>query len=179
MHRSPDNITPPDLARVTIATFVIERRTLEPPSRPQGVLASRAGVFVSLHTREGDLRGCIGTILATRETVAEEIIQNAISAAVDDPRFTPVGSDELRHLRYVVDVLSLPEVIAGPEDLDPTHYGVIVRTVNGSRRGLLLPRIPGIETVEEQWRAVHLKADIRLGTSVQVERFTVMRFGKE
>ena len=179
MPGTPDNITPPELARLSIERFVLEKMTLDPPRRPQGVLALRAGVFVSLHTRQDDLRGCIGTVLPTRETVAEEIIQNAISAAVDDPRFSPVEAGELQYLRYGVDVLSQPELIGGPEELDPADYGVIVKEMDGSRRGLLLPRIPGIETVEEQWRAVHLKANIRLGTPVQVERFTVMRFGKE
>ncbi|HLG17096.1 MAG TPA: AmmeMemoRadiSam system protein A [Blastocatellia bacterium] len=178
MHTALDNTPPHELARLVIEAFVLERRTIEPPRRPQGVLAGRAGVFVSLHIYDGDLRGCIGTLLPVRATVAEEVIHNAISAAVDDPRFSPVSPDELQYLKYGVDVLSPPELISGPEDLDPALYGVAIKKHDGSRRGLLLPAIPGIETVEEQWRTVHLKANIRLGAAVQVERFTVTRFGK-
>jgi AMMECR1 domain-containing protein len=82
-------------------------------------------------------------------------------------------------MTYGVDVLSVPEVVSGPDDLDPSRYGVIIQTMDGTRRGLLLPRIETINTSHEQWQAVHLKAGIRPGTPVRVERFTVTRFGKD
>jgi AmmeMemoRadiSam system protein A len=175
----PGDILPQELARLAVEKYIGERVKLDPPDQPQGVLAGRAGVFVTLRTRDGHLRGCIGTIEPVEQTVAEEIIQNAISSATRDPRFPPVTSGELPALTYGVDVLSPPEPARGPEDLDPSRFGVIVETLDGSRRGLLLPRIEGIESVDDQWRAIHTKAGIRPGTPVRVERFTVTRYGKD
>ena len=179
VERAPNNKSLPELARLTVEKFVLDGETLEPPLEIEGQLAERAGVFVTLRTSDGQLRGCIGTIEPARATVAEEVIQNAISAATRDPRFPPVARHELEGMKYGVDVLAKPEPARGPEDLDPARYGVIVETLDRNRRGLLLPRIEGIKTVEEQWRAVHLKAGIKPGTPVRVERFTVIRFGKD
>jgi len=174
-----DDITPPELARLAVERFIGAGEKISPPTDPQGVLAEHAGTFVTLRTDDGSLRGCIGTVQPAMPTVAEEIIHNAISAATRDPRFLPVTPDELPRLSYGVDVLARPEPASGPADLDPSRYGVIIETLDGRHRGLLLPRIPGIETVDEQWIAVHLKAGIRLGTPVRVERFSVTRFGKD
>jgi AmmeMemoRadiSam system protein A len=179
MHRPTNQILPHELARLAIEAFIRDGRVIDPPDNPKGVLATRAGVFVTLRHSDGQLRGCIGTIEAERLNVAEEIVQNAISAATRDPRFPPVSTPELPDLKYGVDVLSIREQARGPEDLDPARYGVIVETLDGWRRGLLLPRIDGIESVEAQWLAVHSKAGIKPGTPVRVERFTVTRFGKD
>ena len=179
MHHPANDILPQELARVTVKTFILEGTVIEPPADPLGVLATRAGVFVTLRTSDDQLRGCIGTIDPVRSNVAEEIIQNAISAATRDPRFAPVSKSELPDLKYGVDVLSVPELARGPEDLDPSVYGVIVATLDGSRRALLLPRIEGIDSVEDQWIGVHSKAGIRPGSPVRVERFMVTRFGKD
>lgn len=179
MDRPHDDVQPSELARLATEAHVREGSILDPPRNAQGVLAEQAGVFVTLHTEDGHLRGCIGTISASRDSVAEEIIQNAISAATRDPRFPPVSVDELPHLRYGVDVLDPAQPAAGIEDLDPSVYGVIIETLDGSRRALLLPRIEGIETPVEQWSAVHMKAGIAIGTPIRLERFTVRRFGKD
>lgn len=179
MDRPPNNVAPQELARLTVEAFILCGVRLEPPAEVQGALAERAGVFVTLRGPDGHLRGCIGTIEPANATVAEEIIQNAINAATRDPRFPPVATHELAGTKYGVDVLANPEPARGPEDLNAGHYGVIIETLDGSRRGLLLPRIEGIETVAEQWRAVHLKAGITPGTPVQVQRFTVTRFGED
>src|SRR5918999_863656 len=98
MFRPPNDITPPELARLTVEEYVARREVIEPPAQPEGILESCAGAFVTLRTDEGRLRGCIGTVAPTRDTVAEEIIQNAISAATRDPRFPPVVEEELPHL---------------------------------------------------------------------------------
>src|SRR5205807_1231507 len=174
-----NDIAPTELARLTIETYIRDGTVIDPPPNPQGVLATKAGVFVTLRTLDDRLRGCIGTIEPVRLNVGEEIIHNSISAATRDPRFAPVSDNELPDLNYGVDVLSSPEPARGPEDLDPSIYGVIIETIDGSRRGLLLPRIEGIESVEDQWLAVHSKAGIRPGTPVRVERFKVTRFGKD
>ena len=179
LERPPDDISPQELARLSVEAYIRDRSTIEPPINPQGILSEHAGTFVTLRYVDGQLRGCIGTIEAVRITVAEEIVYNAISAATRDPRFAPVSPGELPLLKYSVDVLSPPEPARGPEDLDPALYGVIVESIEGQRRGLLLPSIDGIDTVESQWIAVHSKAGIKPGSPVRVERFTVTRFGKE
>ena len=179
MSRPPGDITLPELARLAVEAFIGRGERIEPPAEPQGRLAERAGVFVTLRTVGGALRGCIGTIEPSYATVAEEVIGKAINAAMLDPRFSPVTQDELPDLMYGVDVLALPEPARGVEDLDPSLYGVIIETLDGGRRGLLLPRIAGLDTAEQQWLAVHQKAGIRPGTPVRVERFTVTRYGKD
>ena len=179
MKPSSTEVSLPDLARLSVESFVVDGTIVSPPYDLPGVLGDRAGVFVTLRTSDGQLRGCIGTTEPARPTVAEEVIQNAISAATRDPRFDPVAPHELPRMVYGVDVLSPPERVYGLEDLDPERYGMIIETLDGRRRSLLLPRIQGIKTVEEQWQAVHLKAGIEVGTPVRIERFTVTRFGKE
>ena len=143
-------------------------------SLPPEAFSTRAGAFVSLK-ENGQLRGCIGTILPTRETLAAEICANAVSAGCHDPRFSPVEAGELDELVYDVDVLSAPEDIAGPEELDPARYGVIVSC--GGRRGLLLPDLDGVDTVDEQVRIAARKGGIDLADpDVRFQRFTVTRY---
>lgn len=171
------------LARFSLERFMLEGRRTDPardlPAAlaerlPRELFSTRAGAFVSLK-KDGQLRGCIGTILPTQTTLAEEICANAISAGCHDPRFDAVSSDELGELVYDVDVLSVPERIAGPEELDPARYGVIVSTPDG-RRGLLLPDLDGVDTVEEQLRIAAQKGRIDLvHDEIMLERFTVTR----
>jgi AmmeMemoRadiSam system protein A len=136
-------------------------------------MLEHAGAFVSIKKR-GELRGCIGTMEATRANLALEVVHNAIDSATRDPRFLPVGPEELDQLSYSVDVLSPAEPVAGPEELDPKRYGVIVRL--GLRRGLLLPDIEGVNTVEEQLSIVKAKAGIAPEESPEIFRFSVRRY---
>lgn len=179
MERPHDDVQPSELARLATEAHIREGNILEPPRNVRGVLAERAGVFVTLRTEAGNLRGCIGTVSPARDCVAVEIIQNSIGAATRDPRFPPVSAAELPYLVYGVDVLDPSQTASGIDDLDPSVYGVIIETLDGARRGLLLPDIEGIETALEQWKIVHLKAGIAIGTPIRVERFTVRRFGKD
>jgi AMMECR1 domain-containing protein len=117
----------------------------------------------------------MGTFLPTQESVALEVIHNAISAATRDPRFPPVRPNELADLDVKVDVLSTPEPVSGPEELDPRRYGVIVQAARGWRRGLLLPDLEGIDTVEEQIRICRYKAGIGENEAVELQRFQVER----
>lgn len=161
------------LARHSLETFV---RTHEPAALPNDLPAEllnrRAGAFVSLH-KDGNLRGCIGTIMATRANLAEEILYNAISACSKDPRFDPVTADELDDIEYSVDVLGEPERAFSVNDLDVKRYGVIVE--NGGRRGLLLPDLDGVDTVAEQIAIAKRKAGIRADEKVALWRFEVIR----
>ena len=135
--------------------------------------STRAGAFVSLH-KDGRLRGCIGTIMATKDCVAEEIIENAISASTRDPRFSPVTPEELEELEYSVDVLGETEKISSEKELDVKRYGVIV--TKGRKRGLLLPNLDGVDTVEEQVEIAKRKAGLSPDEKgCQMERFEVVR----
>jgi AmmeMemoRadiSam system protein A len=163
-----------ELARKTIENYVREERTTEPPEELVPEMQGRAGTFVSLHDSRGNLRGCIGTIEPQRPTVAQEVIQNAISAATRDPRFPPVQPEELEELDVKVDVLTEPEPIDSMEQLDPKRYGVIVES--GWRRGLLLPDLEGVDTVEYQVEIAMRKAGIRPGEPMQLYRFEVKRY---
>ncbi len=161
------------LARRTIEAWVREGRVIEPPDPLTPEMAEQAGTFVSLH-RYGQLRGCIGTIEPTRANVAQEVIGNAIAAATHDPRFPPLRPTELGDLEVKVDVLTPPEPISGPEELDPKRYGVIVQS--SWRRGLLLPDLEGVDTVEYQVAIARQKAGIGPNEPVQLFRFEVKRY---
>lgn len=137
-------------------------------------LNQRAGCFVSLHNPDSSLRGCIGTIMPTKPTLEEEIKTNAISAAFMDPRFAPLKKEELENLEISVDVLGEPESIINTDELDPKVYGVIVSA--GSKRGVLLPDLPGIDKVEQQLHIAMQKAGIAEGTPISVYRFKVHRY---
>ncbi|HKV41294.1 MAG TPA: AmmeMemoRadiSam system protein A [Blastocatellia bacterium] len=173
-----NDIAPQVLARLSVESYIAAGVTLEPPPAPVGDLGDRRGAFVTIRTSTGELRGCMGTVAPTCPNAAGEIIRNAISAATSDPRFPEVRTPELPGLSYGVDILSEPEPVTGVNDLDPSRYGVIIEGQDG-RRALLLPRIRGIDTVDDQWRAVHKKAGLKPGSFVRVERFTVRRFGKD
>ncbi len=167
----------PALARKAVETFVLSGKQV-PAAAGAGVLGARAACFVSIKTRTGDLRGCIGTIEPVKETLAEELITNAISAATRDPRFLPVAASELPNLQYSVDVLAAPEPTTFDE-LDPAVYGVIVEDEARLHRGLLLPDIPGVETSTQQVEIAARKAGIYPGTPLKFFRFRVDRFCEE
>ena len=164
----------PALARLVVESFVNTGEVMPAPESPSDFLSQRAACFVSIKTHDGDLRGCIGTIEPVKDTLAEELIANAISAAMRDPRFAPVRADELPQLKYSVDVLAPPEptTIAG---LDPNVYGVIVEDDTG-RRGLLLPHLEGIASAERQVEIASRKAGIKPGANVKLLRFRAERY---
>ena len=161
-----------ELAKQTVESYVRLGKVPEPQEFTPEML-ERAGVFVSLH-KHGELRGCIGTFEPTRDNVAQEIIANAISSATRDPRFSPVAESELDDLEYSVDILTQPEPVTDISQLDPETYGVIVES--GRRKGLLLPDLEGVDSVEEQIAICRLKADISADEPVRVYRFQVRRF---
>jgi AmmeMemoRadiSam system protein A len=163
------------LARASLETFVREGRRMRVPNDlPEELLGTRAGCFVSLK-KDGALRGCIGTILPVRESLAAEICANAISAGTGDPRFSAVRPDELDELVYDVDVLTEPEYIDSINDLDPARYGVIVSTRDG-RRGLLLPDLDGVDSADQQVRIAAQKGRIEIDfEDYRLERFEVVR----
>ena len=161
------------LARMTVESYTREGKKPEVPGWVTEEMRNRrAGVFVSIH-KEGKLRGCIGTILPVRDSIAKEIISNAVSACARDPRFDPIRPDELDRLEISVDVLTEPEAISGREELDVRRYGVIVSS--GHKRGLLLPDLDGVDTVDEQISIAMRKGGITSRDKITLERFEVVR----
>lgn len=166
------------LARQTIETFIRQGVTLAPPQDLTADMEHRAGAFVTIR-RHGKLRGCIGTIQPTCENVAAEVIQNAISAATRDPRFPRLSPDELDDIEVKVDVLGEPERVHSLDELDPRRYGLIIQSkLHPIRRGLLLPDLKGIDTVEDQvYHTRYFKAQITDPEEpVEMFRFEVKRY---
>ncbi len=163
------------LAKDTIENYVRHGETIQPPTELTSEMEKQAGAFVSIH-KYGMLRGCIGTIEPTQANVAQEVIQNAISSATRDPRFPPITPDELADLDIKVDVLGEPEPVDGLEELDPRRYGVIVKSARDRRRGLLLPDLEGVDTVEYQVDVARRKAGIRPDEPIELYRFEVVRY---
>jgi len=161
------------LARMSLENSVIGKNKVPAPEEyPDELTERKAGAFVSLKIN-GQLRGCIGTISPTEETLFDEIRENALKAGLEDPRFLPVDKDELGELEYSVDVLEKPEKVDSIEALNPAEYGVIVE--KGIRRGLLLPNLDGIDSAEEQIGIALKKANINPEEDYEISRFRVTR----
>jgi AmmeMemoRadiSam system protein A len=173
-----EEITPDQLARVALEQYLKNGTVISAPSDLPSYMQLRAGCFVSLKTRQGELRGCIGTIQAVAKNVAEEIIRNAIQAATADYRFSPVSLTELDNLIYSVDILSPAEPIESLEGHDVQLHGLIIETTTG-RRGVLLPALPGINTAQEQLAALQHKIGISQDTPIKMSRFFVNRYGQK
>lgn len=160
------------LARESLEHYVKTDEYLKMPDYVTSEMLNVArGVFVSLK-QDGELRGCIGTIMPVTDSCAEEIIRNAVEAGTHDPRFFPVEVEELRELEYSVDVLMPPEK-AAKDMLDVKRYGVIVS--KGRKSGLLLPDLEGVNTVEEQLNIALGKANIGKDEDYEIQRFEVIR----
>lgn len=165
------------LAQKALAYYLEKHDILPTPdSLNKELLNEKAGVFVSLHTQDGSLRGCIGTILPTRDNLAQEIIHNAISAGFNDDRFEPINRTDLSDLLISIDVLSKPEEVSSIKDLNHKKYGIIVEGSN-NQTGVLLPDIPGVESVEQQIAIACQKAGIDFAKQeILIYRFTVNRY---
>ncbi|GIM29572.1 hypothetical protein CPJCM30710_22380 [Clostridium polyendosporum] len=164
------------LARKSIVYYFLNGKAMEVPDNlPEEMKKIKRGAFVSIK-KHGELRGCIGTIYPVTSSIGEEIIKNSLAAAFDDPRFSPLRESELLDIDISVDVLTAPEKTSKKE-LDPKRYGVIVSM--GSRRGLLLPDLEGVDTVERQLFIALRKGNISPTEDYTIERFEVMRHKEE
>lgn len=165
--------TPVKLAKESLAYYLTQHEMMPLPEELSTALTEQAGVFVSLK-KQGQLRGCIGTFLPTKENIALEIMYNAVYAGTQDPRFSPVQLAELEDVDISVDILSKPEKVAGPEELDSTRYGIIVK--HKGRTGLLLPALEGVDSVEQQIDIARQKAGIKPDEPIELYRFQVTRY---
>lgn len=164
------------LAKKTIEEYLTNKTLPENKKLPLELLNQRSGCFVSIHEKENnELRGCIGTISPVYKNLGGEIIANAIEAAFHDPRFSPVNKSELGNLKYSVDVLKEPEKISSQKELEVKKYGVIVKSQDGLRTGLLLPNLDGVDNIETQISIAKEKAGILPDEDVLLYRFTVER----
>ena len=165
-----------NLATKTIEAFIRKGKIISlPDNLPPKAYQEKKGVFVSLHLKDGSLRGCIGTFAPQQKNLGQEIINNAVAAATQDPRFPPVTINELDQLNLKVDVLSIPKPIKQDFPLDPKRYGLIVSTSDG-RKGLLLPDIEGVDTPQEQIKICKQKGGILPHEPVSFQVFTVKRY---
>lgn len=166
--------SPALLAKEAVKAMLEGRQPPEPPDdefyRPP------AACFVSIK-KAGELRGCIGTLEPSEPDLGQEIIRNARSAAFSDPRFPPVTIGELPQLTFSVDVLSAPEKACAAHELDCELYGVIVSC--DYRRGVLLPNLDGVDSVDHQLAIACQKAGIAPHEGFEVHRFTVDRYGEQ
>jgi AmmeMemoRadiSam system protein A/AmmeMemoRadiSam system protein B len=175
---SPNESRITELARSAVEAYVLSGHVIEPPKFPEtSQLARPSACFVCIKTLGRELRGCIGTVEPEHDTLAEEVISNAVKAATRDPRFRPVSGEELPSLRYSVDVLGNLEP-ARFEDLNPAAFGVVVTDQSGSRRGLLLPDIESIQTADQQVGVAARKAGINPGERLTLYRFRTRRFSE-
>lgn len=162
-----------NLAYQTIKEYILYNTKINPQNNlPSELLNNKAGVFVSIYAHD-TLRGCIGTILPTTNCIAEEIINNAISASTKDPRFSAITKEELPWLELSVYILKKPEYISDLKKLNPQKYGVIV--TSGYKKGVLLPDLDGIDTIEQQINIAKQKGNINPNEQIKLQRFEVIK----
>lgn len=143
----------------------------------EALWSAKSACFVSIKTRSGHLRGCIGTISPVHSKLDAEIISNAVSASTKDPRFKPMTSSELCDVVFSVDVLGKPQRIRSTAELDPSKWGVIVS--KGFARGVLLPALEGVDDVQTQLEIASRKAGISDPSGIVIERFSVDRYPED
>jgi MEMO1 family protein len=166
-----------ELARLAISEYVAKGKIIAAPRNLPASLKRRAGAFVSLHEPDGQLRGCIGTTAATKATLAEEVIANAIAAATSDPRFDPLALGEVEDLHISVDVLGRSYEVKDKNKLDPKKYGIMISGAGG-RTAVLLPDLDGVDTVDEQLTICRGKAGLGPRQRIKIRKFQVERYSE-
>lgn len=166
---------PVELAKLAINEYIINDKIVVPPKELENVQIDRAATFVSIHLKDGELRGCIGTTIPTRKNISEEIVYNAIAASTQDPRFPAIAEDELDNLAISVDILMHAVPVKSTDELDPKRYGIIIESKNG-RKALLLPDLEGVDTVDYQIQICRYKAGISDAEPIKIKKFEVIRY---
>jgi len=163
-----------ELAKKAVEIYIEKGEIIEAPKDlSKEILEKKSGTFVTIE-KNGNLRGCIGTYLPTKENVAEEIIHNGVAAATEDYRFGPIQKEELPSLSYTVYILEKPELVKNIKELDPKKYGIIIKTTQFPlKSALLLPDLEGIDTTEKQISVTCQKG----GINPQKEKIIIYKFG--
>jgi AmmeMemoRadiSam system protein A len=167
------------LAKTAAEKYIKEKKFLDvPDDLPKDFYIKKAGVFVTI-TKKGQLRGCIGTFLPTKNNIAEETIHNAISAATEDWRFDKISQKELPSLSYEVSILSNPEQVNDISELNAKKFGIIVKSASAGSCGLLLPDLEGVDTPQEQIDICCQKGNINPEKEkLLIYRFTVEKYNE-
>ncbi|HYC92994.1 MAG TPA: AmmeMemoRadiSam system protein A [Thermoanaerobaculia bacterium] len=169
------------IARRSIEALLQGRRPELDRSGLDEALTRPSGAFVSLHTKDGDLRGCIGSIEAVAP-LCEAVASSAVNAAFRDPRFHPLRAEELPNVHIEISVMSPIVGVADVGEIEVGRDGLIIR--RGGRAGLLLPQV----ATEYGWdRETFLRQTcIKAGLSpdawrtpeCRIERFSAEVFGE-
>ncbi|MBI4881048.1 MAG: AmmeMemoRadiSam system protein A [Planctomycetes bacterium] len=172
---SPSLALLPAIAREAVQARLEQREPVLPEA--EGRLREKAPVFVTIRRKDGSLRGCMGSLHALHADLVAETADRALTAAFHDPRFPPVGKEEMRGLRIEVSVLGPCQRVSSLQELDPERFGVVVSD-ESQRRGVLLPAIEGVDSASAQIAIARRKAGIPEGDDVRVERFQVEKTGE-
>ena len=169
------------IARESIAAVLEGRRPTIDAAQLDADLTTPSGAFVSLHTKDGDLRGCIGSIEAVAP-LCQAVASNAVNAAFRDPRFHPLDPEELQQVHIEISVMSPIERVEDVAAIQVGRDGLIIR--RGSRAGLLLPQVAS----ERGWdretflRQTCVKAGLPAEAwrdpECRIERFSAEVFGE-
>lgn len=133
------------LARHTIENYIRNREKAYPETSNSKFLENR-GVFVTLHKGK-ELKGCIGYPLPIKSLI-HAVVDNAIAASSEDPRFNHVKLEELKHINIEISILTVPEEQENIHKIKIGRDGIII--TKGYMRGLLLPQVP----VEQGWNLI-------------------------
>jgi len=169
------------LAKKAVENYIKKGEIIDvPDDLPREILENKSGIFVTIE-KNGQLRGCIGTYLPTKDNIAQEIIHNAVAAATEDYRFGPVQKEELPYLTYTVYILEKPELVKDIKKLNPQKYGILVRTLTlPPKSALLLPDLEGIDTVEKQISIACQKGGIDpLREKIIIHKFTAKKISEK
>lgn len=175
--RGCDGESLPDIAKQAVASRLAGTRP-EPIAASGEYLARRRGVFVTIRNQQGELRGCRGTLEPQHANLVEETQSIALCSAFNDRRFESVRPEELPELHFEVSVLREPEEVDSTDQLDPEVFGVVVTAADG-RRGVMLPQVDGLDTVEKQLEATRRKAGIGLQEPIKILRFQVDKYPRD
>ncbi len=162
------------VAREAIASK-LENRLLASSDFVHGQKKSQ-GVFVTLYTHMKELRGCIGHISPVCASLSEEVAECAVAAAFEDPRFPPLSISELSSVHLEISLLGPLSEVETVNELDPKRFGVVVSA--GWRRGLLLPDIDGVDSVDMQIDIARRKAGIAAHERVKIQKFEVNKISE-
>lgn len=162
-----------ELAIFAIRYFVQYGKMAPLPNNvPEKILNRKSACFISVYLHE-QLMGCIGTLNPKHDNLAEEIVYNALAACKNDQRFRLKSMTDARQLRATVDILGETEAVYNLAQLDPSQYGIVV--YKGERKALLLPRLAGVNTIEQQLGIAATKAGVDVRKIERVDRFAVER----
>ncbi|HUT21884.1 MAG TPA: AmmeMemoRadiSam system protein A [Candidatus Bipolaricaulota bacterium] len=129
------------------------------PETQNPVLLENHGVFVTLY-KNGELRGCIGYIEPV-STIWQAVINNAVSAAFEDPRFMPLQKQELTDIKLEISVLSVPQK-TNINHVKQGINGVVIR--RGGRKATYLPDVwKHFKNKEDFYASLCVKAGLEEG----------------